>query len=212
MSVFWIVMHGVRLEPSCCHLHRVQPSCVSFAVLPLTEAVQKLVLGRIVELDDGHLEETEKDNDDKVDNIVPVFGISLDPSSLVVSVHVGIVEGRYQAVYGQADKGVFGHQLADAMSIKWRFFVHPEKLVLGHPVEEEKGEEGQGVNQGHAAEVEHAEEKDSEGFSIQEFDVEDLPFEFFLHFLLGWLTGSTTLIAFLRARVAEEVEEDDNIV
>ena len=82
------------------------------------------------------------------------------------------------------------------MGIEWRLLVHSQKLVLGHPVKEQKRRESKRVDQGHTAEVKHAEQEYCEGFGIEKFDVEDLPFEFFLHFLLSWFVGGTTLITF----------------
>ena len=45
------------------------------------------------------------------------------------------------------------------MSIERRLFVNSDELVFDNPVEKQEGEEGQGVYERHATEIQHTEEE-----------------------------------------------------
>ena len=62
------------------------------------------------------------------------------------------------------------------MSIERRLFVNSNELVFDNPVEEEKGEKGQGVYERHATEIQHTEEENGQCLGVYEFNIEYLSF------------------------------------
>lgn len=62
------------------------------------------------------------------------------------------------------------------MSIERRLFVNSDELVFDNPVEKQEGEEGQGVYERHATEIQHTEEENGQCLGVYEFNVEDLSF------------------------------------
>ena len=101
-------MHWVGLKSLGCDFHWVKSIGVSFTFLSLTKTLQKFILDKVIELDNRHLEEGEKNNYDKVESVVPVSRISFQNCWIIISVHVAVVQRGDQAIYCECYKCVPG--------------------------------------------------------------------------------------------------------